>query len=418
MSHEAVTWAMDNAPMLRTEKDKPDTTARHVLQVLAEHADKHGRNARPSVPKIQHRTGFERRTVQRALRRLEEAGLIKATGRHQDVTVYALALHLQRPASDWTDLLEEEARDKEAAKERQRRARARRAAVTESNTVTVTHSDDVTDGGVTDSDDVSHAVEVRDVTHSESVCHALNAAVTVSEPSTEPPNAFGDGRRPTTGSGGAPEGGSAAAPTDNPAQEDEDEEIRAAATAAVIGLLPPRLRDQLPNPVPRAVTDAIRKELARGLTADQLVERTGRRWWNHGYEADAESADGPGLLRPVGVAIALVRRGNCASARCDDGKDLDTGARCRTCEREAEDRKERREAARRPVQATFLVPVPSGPAEPAPQPETAAPRFGRTEIRDCEGPCGRVFRTVPAPAPAGMCRRCRTEAAAHEVVNA
>lgn len=423
MSHEAVTWAMDDAPMLRTEKGKPDSTARNVLQVLAEHANKHGHNARPSVTKIRYRTGYERRTVQRALRRLEEAGLIKATGTHNDVTVYSLALHVKRPASDWTELLEEEERDKEAAKERQRKARARRAAaaaVTHSDAVTVTDLDDVTEQDVTHSDDARHALEERDVTHSESGCHALNAAVTVSEPSSQPSGTSGDGRQASTGSGGAPAGGSAAAATADPAH-DEEGEIQAAATGMVIALLPRRLRDQLPNPVPRAVQDAIRAELTRGLTPDQLVARAERRWWNHGYEADAESAEGPGILRPVGVAVALVRRGNCPSSRCDDGRDLDTGDRCRTCEREAEDRKARREAAQRPVQATILVPVPSGPAEPAPQPQTPVQRSSRrTEIRDCEGPCGRVFRTVPAPAPAGMCLRCRTEAeaTAHQAVNA
>lgn len=421
MSHEAVTWAMDDAPMLRTAKGKPDTTARTVLQVLAEHASKHGHNARPSVTKIRYRTGYERRTVQRALRRLEDAGLIKATGTHGDVTVYSLALHVKRPASDWTELLAEEELDKEAAKERQRKARARRAAaVTDSDTVTVTDSDDVTEGGVTDSDDESHASEVRDVTHSECGCHALSAAVTVSEPSSQPCGTSGDGRRPTTGSEGAGAGGSAAAAKANPAQERE--EVPAAAIALVIGLLPRRLRDQLPNPVPRAVQDAVRAELARGLTVDQLVARVERRWWNHGYEHAAESAEGPGILRPVGVAVALVRRGNCASARCDDGRDLDTHDRCRTCEREAEDRKAVREAAQRPVQGAILVPVPSGPAEPAEQPHTPAQRSSeRREIRDCDGPtCDRVFRTVPAPAPAGLCFWCRqdAEAAAQQAVNA
>ncbi|MFB7496031.1 helix-turn-helix domain-containing protein [Streptomyces sp. NPDC056161] len=406
--------------MLRTEKGRPDTTARGVLQVLAEHADKRGRNARPSVVKLRYRTGYDRRTVQRALRRLEDAGLIKATGVHHDNTVYALALHLQRPAADWTELLEEEDRQKKAAKDRQRKARARRAAaaaVTHSDDVTVTDSDDVTEDGVTDSDDARHASEMRDVTQSECGRHALSAAVTVSDPSLQPSGTFDDGRRPTTGSGTALEGGSAAAAEADPA----DEEVEAAAIGAVIGLLPRRLRDQLPNPVPKAVTNEIRKELARGLTADQLVARVERRWWNHGYEADAESVDGPGILRPVGVAVALVRRGNCPSSRCDDGRDLDTGDRCRTCEREAEDRKQRREAAQQPRQAAILMSVPSGPAEPSPQAQTPAQRSSeRTEIRDCEGPCGRVFRTVPAPAPAGMCLRCRreAEAAARQAVNA
>lgn len=227
----------------------------------------------------------------------------------------------------------------------------------------------------------------------------------------------GDGRRPTTGSRGRAAGGSAAAAKAGPAQD----EVRAAAIRCVIGLMPGRLRDQLPERIPNDLVDDIRTELARGLTVDQLVARVSRRWVEHGYENAAESADGPGLLSPVGVARKLVRRGNCTSERCDDRTDLDTGLMCRTCEREAEDRQARREAAQQPVQAAFLMPVPSGPAEPAPQPQTAAQRSSaRTQVRDCEGPCGRAFRTVPAPAPAGMCRDCRQDAArtAHQAVNA
>ncbi|MEV5048211.1 hypothetical protein AB0N20_27340 [Streptomyces griseoincarnatus] len=239
-------------------------------------------------------------------------------------------------------------------------------------------------------------------------------------PSNYPKDPRGDGRRPTTGSQGRAAGGSAAAPTASPAEEDE--KVRTAAIGCVIGLMPRRLRDQLPERLPAAVADEIRAELARGLTVDQLVDRVARRWVEHGYENAAESADGPGILRPVGVARKLVRRGNCPSERCDDGTDLDTGDRCRTCEREAEDRQARREAAQRPVQAAFLMPVPSGPAEPAPQPHTPAQRSSeRREIRDCDGPtCERVFRTVPAPAPAGLCFWCRqdAEAATDQAVNA
>lgn len=230
----------------------------------------------------------------------------------------------------------------------------------------------------------------------------------------------GDGRRPTTGSQGRAAGGSAAAATAHPAEEDE--KVSNAAIRCVIGLMPGRLRDQLPARIPNDLVKEIRTELARGLTVDQLVTRVGRRWVDHGYENAAESADGPGLLRPVGVARKLVRRGNCASARCDDGTDLDTGVRCRTCEREAEDRQARREAAQRPVQATILVPVPSGPAEPAPQFQAPVQASAeRRVLRDCEGPgCERVFRTVPAPAPAGLCFWCRqdAEAATDQAVNA
>jgi hypothetical protein len=174
VSHEAVTWAMDDAPMLLTDKGKPDTTSRHVLQVLAEHAHPNGGGARPSVMRIQYRSGYDRRTVQRALRRLEDGNLITPEGVVNGCTVYRLALKLKRPASDWAGLEAEEVRQRDADAERQRRSRAKR----------VTHSDDVT---------VTDAESVTDLD-----CHALSVPTsrtqnpdvtdgTPPEPSVEPP---------------------------------------------------------------------------------------------------------------------------------------------------------------------------------------------------------------------------------------
>lgn len=176
---------MDDAPMLRTAGGKPDTTARHVLQALAEHAHKDGSNARPSVLRIQYRTGYDRRTVQRALRRLESEKLIAAKGVVNGCTSYTLDLAQCRPASDWAALEAEEEAERAAATERKRRSRAKAATHLES--VTVTHSNDVTQGDVTHSNDGRHALQMRDVTHSASGRHALNAARTINEPSVEPP---------------------------------------------------------------------------------------------------------------------------------------------------------------------------------------------------------------------------------------
>jgi hypothetical protein len=176
---------MDDAPMLRTDKGRPDSTARHVLQVLAEHARSDGSNAHPSVLRIQYRTGYDERTVQRALRRLEAGGLIRQQGTVQGRKKWRLQMHLQRPEFDWAELEAEAEEGKRQAAERQRRARQKRVTQSESVTVThgesvtVTHSDDVTEGGVTHSESVSHALPVRDVTHSASECHALSAPLTV-----------------------------------------------------------------------------------------------------------------------------------------------------------------------------------------------------------------------------------------------
>ncbi|WP_158712404.1 helix-turn-helix domain-containing protein [Streptomyces sp. NRRL F-5135] len=156
---------MDDAPMPRTEKGKPDTTGRHVLQVLGEHARADGSNAHPSVLRIQYRTGYDRTTVQRALRRLEKAGLIWRDGTVDGRTRWHLAMHLVRPESDWAELEREESEFRAAAAERKRRSRAK--GVTGAESVTVTDSKCVT---VTDAESVTG--DVTDFTPSR---HALNA---------------------------------------------------------------------------------------------------------------------------------------------------------------------------------------------------------------------------------------------------
>ncbi|MGW9245799.1 helix-turn-helix domain-containing protein [Streptomyces badius] len=165
MSTEAVDWAMDKAPMPRTEKGKPDTTGRHVLQVLAEYANPAGANTHPSVLRIQFRTGYDRTTVQRALRRLEKAGLIRRDGSVDSRTRWQLAMEMVRPASDWTDLEREETEYRAAAAERKRRSRSK--GVTGAESVTVTDAKPVT---VTDAESVT-----GDVTDSAPSRHALNA---------------------------------------------------------------------------------------------------------------------------------------------------------------------------------------------------------------------------------------------------
>lgn len=181
MSTDAVTWAMDHAPMLRTDKGKPDTTARHVLQALAEHARPDGTGACPSVLRIQYRTGYDRTTVQRALRRLEKGELIARDGMSEGRTRWKLAMHLRRPETDWSDLEREEDDFRAAAAERKRRSRSK--GVTHSASVTVTHSEPATERDIQPTpDDVTDAESVTvtdaepvtaDVTHSTPSRHAL-----------------------------------------------------------------------------------------------------------------------------------------------------------------------------------------------------------------------------------------------------
>ena len=78
------------------ELDLPHEEA-WILMALANHAEKDGTNAYPSVARLQHETGFSLRKVTAALGRLETAGIIEcaernaATGRSNVWT-----LHLDR----------------------------------------------------------------------------------------------------------------------------------------------------------------------------------------------------------------------------------------------------------------------------------------------------------------------------------
>lgn len=315
--------------MLLTSRGKPDTTARHVLQALAEHAHKDGTGAYPSVLRIQYRTGYDERTVQRALRRLEDGKLIAAEGAVNGRTKWRLSLRLRRPASDWEELEADAEADRAAAAERKRRSRAKR--VTHSDDVTVTHSECVTDADVTHSESGRHELQMRDVTHSASGRHALNAPLTTNQPSLQPPeNQPPDGRRPTTGSTDDPASGSAA-----PQDDDHHEaKLRASTTdiRAVVAGLPAPLRAALARRArhtPLIVTRTITAELDRGLTPARLVERATDRWHLRGY-ADTD------IRKPVGVAHALLVN-DCTSATCDDGTDMWTSQPCRTCERARED---------------------------------------------------------------------------------
>lgn len=146
MSKEAVTWAMEHAPMLLTAKGKKDATARQVLVALAYRADRNGENSYPSIADIEYRTGWERSTIQRALRRLEEAKLITSVGvTKRGCTIWRLSMEMRRPESDWEEIVAAETKVRDGAAERQRRSRANR----------VTHSESVTDEPVTPAEPVT-----------------------------------------------------------------------------------------------------------------------------------------------------------------------------------------------------------------------------------------------------------------------
>ncbi len=127
MSYQAVQWALYQSPLLLTEKHKPDTTARQVLAVLAEHANPDGGNAFPSVLRIRYATGFDDRTIDRALLRLQRAGLTRLSGRTPEGTrIWALQLGVVRDECEWDEMVAEAdaVRVLESARRKARRHRS------------------------------------------------------------------------------------------------------------------------------------------------------------------------------------------------------------------------------------------------------------------------------------------------------
>ncbi|MEU2615963.1 hypothetical protein ABZ570_30990 [Micromonospora sp. NPDC007271] len=128
MSYQAVQWALDDAPMLRTKSGKPDTTARAVLVARAERADEYGRDSHAAIEDVIWRTGYDERTVQRAEDRLEAAGLLVRDGTTQfGTTRWNLDMSQKRDPAERAEIEAaiEKRKSDNAARERARRAAAR-----------------------------------------------------------------------------------------------------------------------------------------------------------------------------------------------------------------------------------------------------------------------------------------------------
>jgi hypothetical protein len=181
MSYEAVCWAMYRAPMLQTPAGEPDITARFVLIVRAERADAKGRDTYAGPADVAAATGYDERTVKRADRRLEKAGLLIRDGRSRHGTVrWHLDMDRERSESDRSPMDERADRQRKANAERQRRFQDRRRTAAESGrSIEADVSTKIT---VTDSQAVSNAVEKRYVTHSNAVTNGLRAPQTTHEP--------------------------------------------------------------------------------------------------------------------------------------------------------------------------------------------------------------------------------------------
>lgn len=182
MSYKAVRWAMYDAPMLLTAAGRPDTASRAVLIARAERADEYGRNTYAGPADLMKSIGYDERTIQRADRRLEEAGLLIRDG-FSHVGTVRWRLAMDRKLSDDEKATPDPRIDhrREADKIRQQRARDRRKA-----TVSI-ESDVSTKNPVTDSASVTSRISNPDVTDSVSGRHGRSAPQTTNEPPREPP---------------------------------------------------------------------------------------------------------------------------------------------------------------------------------------------------------------------------------------
>ncbi len=77
MSVEAISWALNLAPVPRDRGGKPNPACKAVLIGLANHAGPDGKEAFPAVRTLIRYTCLSERTVQTALDRLEADGIIR-----------------------------------------------------------------------------------------------------------------------------------------------------------------------------------------------------------------------------------------------------------------------------------------------------------------------------------------------------
>ena len=77
MSVEAISWALNLAPVPADRNGQPSSACKFVLVGLPNHAGPDGASAFPSVRTLIRYTGLSERTVRTCLDRLEHGGLIQ-----------------------------------------------------------------------------------------------------------------------------------------------------------------------------------------------------------------------------------------------------------------------------------------------------------------------------------------------------
>lgn len=112
--------------MLRTKAGNKDSTARFTLVAIAEHADKSSPpRSHPSLALLRFETGLDMKTLQRAQKRLADAGLIKQVGvRGNGVVEWELSTDLMRPESDREEIDAEVQEHRERDRRRKQSARS------------------------------------------------------------------------------------------------------------------------------------------------------------------------------------------------------------------------------------------------------------------------------------------------------
>ncbi|MFE2911420.1 helix-turn-helix domain-containing protein [Kitasatospora indigofera] len=99
----------------------------------------------------------------------------------------------------------------------------------------------------------------------------------------------------------------------------------------IIAAYPQPLREAMKETAhtdsPKTLVTAVTRAL-ESRTVDQLLDRVARRWWMHGYEKKFEAGE---LMRPVGVAVAMMKHGSCPDPDCEDGRLPATGEWCQLC---------------------------------------------------------------------------------------
>jgi hypothetical protein len=80
VSVEAISWALNLAPVPADRGGQPSTACKFVLVGLASHAGPDGMGAFPSVAMLVRYTGLSERTVRTCLDRLEAADIIPFCG--------------------------------------------------------------------------------------------------------------------------------------------------------------------------------------------------------------------------------------------------------------------------------------------------------------------------------------------------